>query len=193
MRELDNNGKPIKASTYNWRAKGFDGFLGYGYDKETGECCEDCICDDNCEEVLPATFYILYAWEAPCKDLDTKTTFLDFEVGWSCRNNQGDLMRWTSGDQTTAGGFEAIQVNFDLEENPEEEYTIETHAHWYEPAWDESCNGNFSIYVTAEPELPDAENPAFLEEDFNTQVKFAGCSQNFIRKIIFSKKEIKWG
>lgn len=48
--EKDANGRPIKASTYFWKEKGYDGFLGFGTQGEgaTGNCCLDCICDDNC-------------------------------------------------------------------------------------------------------------------------------------------------
>lgn len=45
--ELDADGNPLKASVFQWKQKGYDGFLGFG---ESGEnvCCEDCICADEC-------------------------------------------------------------------------------------------------------------------------------------------------
>ena len=44
--ELDADGKPLRASTANWESS-YDGFMGWGED-ENGDCCEDCICDDEC-------------------------------------------------------------------------------------------------------------------------------------------------
>lgn len=191
MLELDANDKPIKASTFNWIGKGFDGFLGFGIDKETGECCKDCICDNNCTGTLPPTFYIIYSWEQPCRDLDTQTTFLGNSVGFGC-DNIARNMSWVSGDDTGIGGLEVVAINFDIEEANDRDYTISTYAHWHEPAWQDDCSGKFTIYVTAEAKFPDKDNPAFLEKEFNTSTLFRGCSQNFIAKIKFNKDEIKW-
>jgi hypothetical protein len=44
--EKDEDGDPLTASKFDWVAKGYDGFLGFGSGDQG--CCEDCICDDDC-------------------------------------------------------------------------------------------------------------------------------------------------
>jgi hypothetical protein len=60
----------LRASDHQWWTKGFDGFLGYGSDS-TGNCCEDCICADQCSQFVQ--IWIQYHWQNPCVDLDTST------------------------------------------------------------------------------------------------------------------------
>ena len=193
MRELDEDGKPLTASKFNWQGKGYDGFIGYGYDKEKGECCEDCICDDECEdEDLPPVFYIRYEWQAPCTDLDTQTEFLGESVGFGCGNNP-DFLFWQSGDNVGAGGFELVKVLFDLQDKePDEVFELNIYAGWYDPAWNELCDGSFQIYIMPNDLPPSLDNPPLLEKEIVSFVRARGCQQNFITTFQFSKNEIKW-
>ena len=194
MKELDEDGKPLTASKFDWQTRGFDGFIGFGYDPETGECCEDCICDDECEDDdLPPVFFIRYEWDAPCTDLDTQTEFLGESVGFDCGNNP-DFLFWQSGDNVKTGGFELVEVLFDLsDKEPDDVFEVNLNAGWFEPAWEESCNGDFRVYIMPNdlpPSLPD--NPPLLEKEINTFVKARGCQQNRVATFQFSKEEIKW-
>ena len=52
--EKHPNGEPLSTGNFDYRAIGYNGFLGFGQDLD-GNCCGtendlDCICDDNCEE-----------------------------------------------------------------------------------------------------------------------------------------------
>ena len=61
----------LRASTFGWQARGYDGFMGYGV-TTNGDCCEDCICADSCSREF-VQIWIQYKWESPCVDLDTST------------------------------------------------------------------------------------------------------------------------
>ena len=96
MKELDENEDPLTASKFDWRAKGFDGFMGFGYDPETEECCEDCICDDECEKKEDSTtFEFRIYWFEDCADLDLSVKFGDKEAGYSCANNSENEGNYT--------------------------------------------------------------------------------------------------
>jgi hypothetical protein len=82
------DGSALKASRLNWAQEGFDGFLGFAVKfNEEGkgwDFCEDCICDDNCNELektetcfnlgaTPISFYATRAGEVAV-DLKEDTT-----------------------------------------------------------------------------------------------------------------------
>lgn len=170
MRELDQNGKPLTASTFDYLAKGYDGFMGFGYDSATGECCEDCICDDECEKEDITSFELRFFWFEDCADLDISIKFGDKEGGWSCRNNsennglysfdclneknKGHQICW-GGDRTSARQDEVFFVgvdwsNFESEKvvvDKREFFHLEVSAHWHAPNYTAGCSGNFDFFM----------------------------------------------
>jgi len=190
-RELDSNGRPLRASTFDWAEKGYDGFLGYGEEPDGG-CCEDCICDDLCY----STLIVWYEWQAPCKDLDTNTTYLNDSVGFDCLRATQRSIKWSS-DDTGVGGREYALILFDESEIPTsagDYLEVDLHAGWYQYAWDNTCNGNFEVYVLDElkdPSLGDGQH-ILLQKSFNTLVQQSSCASNYLNTIQFNNQEIKW-
>jgi len=45
--EKTASGGSLSGTNFDWKAKGYQGFMGFGVD-EDGKCCEDCICADKC-------------------------------------------------------------------------------------------------------------------------------------------------
>jgi hypothetical protein len=74
--ELDADGNPLKASVFQWKQKGYDGFLGFG---ESGDnvCCEDCICADECTSKTAFSFPAGFG-SFTAEGLGFKTQSLDF-------------------------------------------------------------------------------------------------------------------
>jgi hypothetical protein len=171
MRELDADGEPIKASTYNYRAKGYDGFLGYGYDEESGDCCEDCICNDECEKIVDVTTFEIRAyWFEDCKDLDMQVKLYDKSGGFDCLNNSSNGGRYSFdclnsedaghqicwiGDDTSTQGVEVFFIKLDWNKFEEDAvvyngsnyFKLEVFAHWFEPAYKEGCSNNFDFFA----------------------------------------------
>lgn len=96
---------------------------------------------------------IRYGWEdTGMYDLDTKTTFLDESVGWSC-GDSGTYVAWLAGgdgdqDDTGLDGFERVDVRVDLARTHGQwtsSVNIELFAGWYAPA---GGSGNATVSVT---------------------------------------------
>lgn len=170
MRELDENGKPLTASSFDYFAKGYDGFMGYGYDSETGECCEDCICDDECEKQESTYFELRIFWFEDCADADFSIRFGDKVGGWSCANNsvnsglysgeclnekeKGHQICW-GGDRRAERQNEVFFVRVDwskfesekVEVDEKEFFHLEVSAHWHAPNFKAGCSGNFDLFM----------------------------------------------
>lgn len=194
MNEFDANGKPLTASSFDYSAKGYDGFMGFGYDHKTGECCEDCICAEDCFEIeIPLIFWIWYEWKAPCEDLDTRTTFVDEYVGFDCEAPRIGRVNWLSGDVTTTGGYEQVQViltDLELPQDENEFFEIKINAHWFKEM-NQGCDGSFSVYIVSDKNPPDQDN-TLLELHESTQVIQESCSTNRIATFQFNAHDAKW-
>jgi hypothetical protein len=187
--EKDDNGNPLTAysSGIDWEQRGYDGFLGFGKQAHGG-CCADCICDDTCE--LNSVF-VRYTWFAPCRDLDTNTSFRDSSAGFFCP--YGDDIFWVSNDNVERGGFELAELLFEKESlptDPNEWEVVTLHAHWYSYI-DDDCDGKFTIHVTSDDQDPTEENTLLFKELTTFAVQSA-CSTNLVAKFKFNATDIIW-
>lgn len=115
-------------------------------------------------------FFIQYWWYEGCTDLDTSTLFVSVEsedyisgtyeeLGYDCFN-VGRYLTYPTGDSIDPGpSAEIIGVNvpWELLDNDDDYHLIRYAAHWYEPRFDDSCDGKFSIFVTLHNAPPWAE------------------------------------
>lgn len=119
---------------------------------------------------------IRYDWQGTgMYDLDTKTVFLEEQVGWSC-GGSGTYLAWLAGgsgvqDDTTLNGYERVDARVDLARTNGQwtsSVNIELYAGWYSPV---GGSGPALVIVSYNGDTQQkAINPGTQDECANTHV-----------------------